>query len=234
MTRPLIGLVGSRFTGSRITGNLDVLGASPVDVFYADYSQAVIEAGGLPVWVPIDVDPVELVDRLDGVLMTGGEDIGPGRYGHEPDDALGEVIAQRDEYELAVLDAVTERGLPLLGICRGLQIVNVHAGGTLHQHVPEHAFVDGPPDDLTHEIACVEGSVVAALYGAIHRVNSLHHQAAAEVGDGLWVTATAPDGGIEALEHEDLPIVTVQWHPEMLPTRPSDPVFRWLVDAADR
>ena len=142
--KPLIGLVGSRFTGSRLTGNLGVLGASPIEIFYADYSQAVIEAGGLPVWVPLDVDPVEMVARLDGIVMTGGEDIEPKRYGQEPDDALGEIVFERDEYELAILDAVVAGGLPTLGICRGLQTINVHAGGTLHQHVPEHAFVDGP------------------------------------------------------------------------------------------
>lgn len=230
--QPLIGLVGSRFTGSRIVGNLDVLGASPIDVFYADYSRGVIEAGGLPVWVPVDVDPADIVERLDGIVMTGGTDIDPANYGQEPHPAVLEFVPERDEYELAVLDAVAARELPTLGVCRGLQMINVHAGGTLHQHVPEHAFVDGPGDALTHEVQFAEGSVVAGVYGRTLLVNSLHHQAAAEIGDGLRVTGTAPDGGVEAIEHEDLPMVAVQWHPEMLPTRPTDPIFRWLVGAA--
>ena len=230
--KPLIGLVGSRFTGDRITGNLEVLGASPIDVYYADYSQAVIEAGGIPMWIPIDVDPADAVERLDGLVMTGGTDIDPARYGAERSEHVLEIVSARDEYELATLEAASARELPTLGVCRGLQVINVHAGGTLHQHLPEHAFVDGPGDALTHDVAIAEGSVLEQCYGAVHRVNSLHHQQVADVGALIRVTATAPDGGIEAIEHEELPWVAVQWHPEMLPTRSTDPIFDWLVQAA--
>ena len=229
---PLIGVVGSRTSGDQILGNLDVLGPSPIDIYYADYAQAVIEAGGLPVYLPLDVAPAAIVARLDGLLMTGGTDIAPERYGAEPHDALLVTVPERDDYELAVLDAAYECELPTLGICRGLQIVNVHAGGTLRQHVPAHAFVDGPADDLTHEVAIEAGSSLHALYGDRHKVNSLHHQAADRIGDQLRVVARADDGGIEALEHVSLPIIAVQWHPEMLPTRPTDPVFAWLVTQA--
>lgn len=230
--KPLIGLVGSRFTGSRISGNLGVLGASPIDVFYADYAQAIAEAGGVPMWVPIDADPADIVERIDGLVLTGGTDIDPRRYGAVLTDDVLEVVAARDDYELATLDAVHAKALPTLGICRGLQMVNVHAGGTLHTHVPEHAFVDGDPGELVHEVHCTEGSVLERCYGAAHHVNSLHHQAVAELGDGLRVTGAAPDGGVEAIEHDELPIVAVQWHPEMLPTRASDPIFSWLVATA--
>ena len=230
--KPLIGLVGSRFRGDRITGNLDVLAASPIDVYYADYAQAIIQAGGLPVWIPVDVDPADAVERLDGLVMTGGTDIDPARYGADREPQVLEIVAARDEYELATLDAAAAGTLPTLGICRGLQVINVHSGGTLHQHVPEHAFVDGPADALTHDIAIAEGSVLAQCYGPSHSVNSLHHQSVSELGDRLRVTATAPDGGVEALEHEELPWVAVQWHPEMLPTRAEDPIFAWLVGCA--
>ncbi|MEM7095965.1 MAG: gamma-glutamyl-gamma-aminobutyrate hydrolase family protein [Actinomycetota bacterium] len=230
--KPLIGLVGSRFTGDRITGNLDVLGSSPIDVYYADYSQAVIEAGGIPMWIPVDVDPADAIERLDGLLMTGGTDIDPARYGAERSGHVLEIVPERDEYEFATLAAAEARELPTLGICRGLQAINVHAGGTLHQHRPEQAFVDGPPDALVHDVALAEGSVLAECYGPTHRVNSLHHQQAAEIGDRLRVTGRAPDGCVEAIEHEELPWVAVQWHPEMLPTRATDPIFRWLVSSA--
>ena len=230
--KPLIGLVGDRFTGSRITGNLDVLGASPIDVFYADYSSAVLEAGGLPVWIPLDVDPADVGERVDAVLMTGGTDIDPALYRAEPGDDLLDHSAVRDAFELSMLDAALAAKKPVLGICRGVQIINVWSGGTLHQHVPSHAFVDGPADDLVHDVAMTPGSVVGDCYGPVLRVNSLHHQAVDELGDRLVVTGTAPDGGVEAIEHLDAPMVAVQWHPEMLPTRRTDPIFSWLVETA--
>lgn len=231
--KPLIGLVGRRFAGRHIAGNLGVLAPCPIDVYYAEYGQAISEAGGLPVWIPVDSDPVEIVERLDAIVMTGGTDIEPARYGQAKHEAVLETSPQRDESELATLDAALARRLPTLGICRGLQIINVHAGGTLHQHQPEHAFTDGPGDALTHSVSFVEGSVLAECYGQTHMVNSLHHQQAAKVGAGLRVTGTAPDGAIEAIEHEELPIVAVQWHPEMLSdTRPTDPLFDWLVSRA--
>lgn len=233
MTRaPLIGVVGSRTRGDQLAGNLDVLGASPVDVYYADYANGVLEAGGLPVYLPLDIDPVAIAERLDGLLMTGGTDISPERYGSTAHDALLVTVPERDAFEVAVLDAAYARELPTLGICRGLQLINVHAGGTLHQHVPEHAFVDGPADDLTHEVLIDADSTVGDLYGESHKVNSLHHQAVDRLGDDLRVVGRSHDGGVEALEHRSLPVVAVQWHPEMLPTRASDPVFHWLVESA--
>jgi len=232
MARPLIGLTGGRVYGRDIARNLDVLGDSPIDIFYADYSQAVIAAGGIPVFLPLDLGPVDVVEKLDGLLMTGGDDIAPDRYGAElgPDTHVPEPT--RDAYELALLDCAFERALPMLGICRGLQLVNVHAGGTLHQHVPEHAFVDEPGSVEQHVVAIEANSVLAELYGPNKSVNSLHHQSIDQVGHGLRVTATTDDGGIEGVEHIDLPLVAVQWHPEMLATAATDPLFRWLVDRA--
>lgn len=232
MTAPLIGLVGSRFTGDRITGNLNVLAESPIDVYYADYAQAVIEAGGVPVWVPVDVDPAAIVERLDGLVMTGGTDIAPERYGAKRDPHVLETVEARDAYELAVLDAATEIELPTLGICRGVQIINVHAGGTLHQHVPEHAHVERPATELTHRVTFEEDSVLRECFGESLHVNSLHHQSVDRPGVGLRVTGRADDGGVEAIEHGSLPVVAVQWHPEMLATRAGDPLFSWLVAAS--
>lgn len=232
MTRPLIGLTGSRVSGRSIAGNLEVLYDSPIDVFYADYSQAVISAGGIPLWLPLDLEPADVVGRLDGLLVTGGDDIAASRYGAE---AVAETHAPeptRDDYEFELLDQAANQSLPTLGICRGLQLVNVHAGGTLNQHVPEHAFVNEPGAAEQHEVAIEPGSVLAKLYGTTKAVNSLHHQSVAELGSDLRITASTEDGGVEGIEHEELPIVAVQWHPEMLATASTDPIFDWLVQAA--
>jgi len=232
MERPLIGLTGGRVLGRDIARNLDVLFDSPIDIFYADYSQAVIAAGGIPVFLPLDLDPAAVVDRIDGLLVTGGDDIAPGRYGAEAVAQTHPPEPTRDDFELAVLDRAYERELPTLGICRGLQLVNVHAGGTLHQHVPEHAYLDEPGSVEQHKVAIEDGSVLADLYGPAKAVNSLHHQSVDQLGEGLRVTASTNDGGVEGLEHNDLPVVAVQWHPEMLPTAATDPIFSWLVTAA--
>jgi len=232
VTRPLIGLTGGRISGRDIVGNLDVLGDSPVDVFYADYSQAVIAAGGLPVFLPLDVLPEDVVGQLDGLLVTGGDDIAAARYGAEAAPQTHTPEPTRDEYELSILDAAADRGLPTLGICRGLQLLNVHAGGTLHQHVPEHAHVDRPESADHHTITLATDSTLAALYGPTRAVNSLHHQTVDVVGANLRVTASADDGAVEGIEHTDLPIIAVQWHPEMLTTAATDPIFTWLVEHA--
>ena len=232
MTRPLIGLTGSRFAGRDIAGNLDVLGGSPVDVFYADYSQAVIAAGGIPVFLPLDLEPGDAVEKLDGVLLTGGDDIAPALYGATAGPHTHTPEPTRDDYELELFRRAVDAARPTLGICRGVQLINVAAGGTLHQHVPEHAFVDEPGSVEQHEVAIEAESRLAQIYGTTHSVNSLHHQSVDRLGSDLRVTATSPDGGIEGIEHAELPIVAVQWHPEMLATAATDPIFRWLVDIA--
>lgn len=232
MTRPLIGLSGQRFKGSAIADNLDVLNDSDIDVFYADYSRAVIAAGGMPVFVPLDVDPAELVDHLDGLLFTGGCDIDAGRYGANPVSDSESPDLLRDASEIALFHEAIRRSVPTLGVCRGLQLFNVAAGGTLHQHVPSHAFVDEPGHVDQHVVSIEPGSHLAALYGSERAVNSLHHQAADQIGTDLRVTATSADGGIEAIEHVDQPLIAVQWHPEMQTTSASDPIFTWLVEQA--
>lgn len=233
MNRPLIGLTGGRVHGHDIARNLDVLGDSPVDIFYADYSQAVIAAGGIPVFLPLDLDPADVVDKLDGLLLTGGDDIAPNRYGAEPEPHTHTPEPTRDAHELALLNGAASRSLPTLGICRGLQLVNVYCGGTLHQHVPEHAFIHEAGSVEQHEVTVEPRSVLADLYGTSLPVNSLHHQSVDLLGIDLRITARTDDGGIEGVEHVELPIVAVQWHPEMLVTSDTDPLFTWLVSQAN-
>jgi len=230
--KPLIGITGRRKKGRDIVGNLEVLSDFDVDLYYADYANGVLEAGGLPVHLPVDADPVDLLNHLDGLLLPGGADIDPGRYGAESETDDFPPEPARDEQELALVNQAYELAVPILGICRGLQIINVRAGGTLHQDVTPHAGFDHPTTTEWHTVTFESGSVLGGIYGTERPVNSLHHQTIDRIGDGLRVSARSPEGSIEGIEHTDLPIVAVQWHPEMLPTRPSDPLFTWLVEAA--
>ena len=198
-----------------------------LEVYFRDYARRVAEAGGLPVLLSLDTDPTQIVDRLDGIVLPGGTDVDPALYGAEPDPDLLATEPARDAQELALLDAAAAAGVPVLAICRGLQVVNVWRGGTLHQHVPAHGCFDEPPDRLQHEVAITPGSALAEVYGPSVMVNSLHHQTVDRLGAGLQVTAEAPDGTIEGLECVDAPVVAVQWHPELL-TEP-DPIFDWFV-----
>ncbi len=111
-------------------------------------------------------------------------------------------------------------------------MVNLQAGGALHQDIPPHARFDIDPASLVHTLTIEPDSVLAGIYGSSREVNSLHHQTVDRVADGYRVTARSEDGTVEGLEHPDLPIVSVQWHPEMMATRDADPIFGWLVDAA--
>ncbi len=240
--KPLIGLTGRRRSAAAVAGFPESLHGLAIDLYLADYAREVLAAGGLPVHLPMDADPAEYAEHLDGVLLSGGADLHPAHYGAEP-DGNGDYEPERDDLELGLLAAAKTRNLPVLGICRGLQLINVAAGGTLHQHVAEHARYDVAPDAHVHEVAFQAGSVLAEIYqgpgtdpGATdhttpdRKVNSLHHQTVDRVGDGLSVVARSTDGTVEGLETADGSIVAVQWHPEMLST--PEPVFDWLIDRA--
>jgi putative glutamine amidotransferase len=232
MPKPLIGLTGRRKVGRDLAGTPEPLHGLAVDAYFADYARGVLEAGGLPVHLPIDLDPDDIVDRLDGLLLPGGTDIDPTRYGATPHAELLAVEPERDSFELGLLARATIRDIPVLGICRGLQLINVLGGGTLHQHVAPHARFDLPPDTEKHTVELKDGSTLHRLYGPTREVNTLHHQTIDVLGRHLTVTAIADDGEVEGIEHDTADIVAVQWHPELMAGRADDPVFRWLVDTA--
>ena len=229
---PLIGITGKRRTGRDLRGSLKVMGDLSLDVYWVDYAQGILAAGGIPVFLPLGVDPALYVERIDGLLMSGGTDIEPMLYGAETDPKTFNPEPIRDVFETALLDAAFESALPIAGICRGLQMINVFSGGSLFQDVPTHAIRDKPPSTEIHTVTMTENSVLEGLYGSSREVNSLHHQSVDRVGEGLRVTARSEDGGIEGVEHESLPVVAVQWHPEMLTSRDSDPLFEWIVNEA--
>ncbi|MFI7697582.1 gamma-glutamyl-gamma-aminobutyrate hydrolase family protein [Nonomuraea sp. NPDC049480] len=184
------------------------------------YVEQVARAGGQPVVLPPAGDPARLVERLDGLILAGGGDIDPARYGEMPHEKSGYVRKFRDEAEFAVLAAALDAELPYLGICRGLQVLNVALGGTLHQHLPDvvghagHAPAPGRFGPLP--VIPVPGTRLAKTLGTEPvTVPHYHHQAVDRLADGLTVSATAEDGTIEAVELDAGPFtMAVQWHPE--------------------
>ncbi|MGH7721841.1 MAG: gamma-glutamyl-gamma-aminobutyrate hydrolase family protein [Candidatus Dormibacteria bacterium] len=177
------------------------------------YAQLLTQAGMLPVLVTPGVS-TNILARLDGLLLPGGPDIAPALYGQEAEAALGAVLPELDTLEIEFANAAHSRHLPILGICRGQQLLNVALGGTLHQDVP-HPRWDGDPSRPAHPIEIVAGTHLHRILGVDRaEVNSGHHQAVDVIAPPLLVAARSPDGLVEALEAEDLLIMAVQWHPE--------------------
>jgi putative glutamine amidotransferase len=178
-----------------------------------------------------------LLDGCDGLLLAGGGDIDPPRFGQEADSNVYGIERDRDETEIELVRSALERSLPTLAICRGLQVLNVALGGTLHQHLPDlpGLIPHGTPvldESVYHDIQLTAGSRVAKACGTdVVTGRSHHHQAVDRLGDGLVVAGTSPDGLIEAIEPDTFPgwLVAVQWHPE--DTAPSDPAQQGLFDA---
>ena len=203
------------------------------------YFEGVTLAGGIAVLLP--PQPVDehianrVLDGLDGLVITGGKDVDPARYGQAPHPKTDEPRQDRDEWELALLAGALKRGLPVLGICRGAQVLNVALGGTLHQHLPDvvgHSrHQAGNAVFSTSRVHVAPGTRLATLIGGYSDEQCYHHQAIAELGKGLIASARDSDGVIEAIELPgDTFVVAVQWHPE---ERLSDlRLFAAVVEAA--
>lgn len=204
-------------------------------VLHREYVDATVEAGGMPVLLP-PVGAPDLVGIVDGVVLTGGADVDPARYGESPH---GTTVSRpgRDAFEFTLLDAAMAAGIPVLGVCRGMQVLNVALGGTLSQHLPEvTGTADHQPAPATFgtcEIELAEGSRVADILGGHTKAHCYHHQAVATLGPELRAVGWASDGTVEAVERPgDEFVLGVQWHPE----QQSDDVrlFAALVAAARR
>lgn len=190
-------------------------------VLQTGYIRMVEQAGGIPVLLPpVGVARPELIDRLDGLVLTGGADMDPARYGAEPSPNLGPLRPDRDASELVLFALARAAGLPILAVCRGLQVVNVALGGTLIQHLPDvlgHDEHGGGPSSFTITRVLTEpDSRVAAIVGSEVKAHCHHHQAIDTLAADLTVTARAEDGTIEAAEARTGEfLVGVQWHPEV-------------------
>ena len=214
----------------------------PAVLLPRNYVDAVQRAGAIAVLLPPDPRaterPGELLELLDGLLLAGGADIDPALYGQRPHAQTQDIVPERDAFEIALTRGAIERDIPLLGICRGMQLINVALGGTLTQHLPEHLEseehrkVIGSFDGSDHDVELLDGTLAIRVIGASrHGTKSHHHQGVDRVGDGLLVSATATaDGLVEAVE---LPgrsfALGVQWHPE---ADEASPVIGGLVAAA--
>lgn len=206
---------------------------------YDLYVRAITEAGGVPV-VLAHGDPADapaLMERFDALVLPGGGDIDPATYGQHASAAnLYGIRPESDRFEIALVKAAAKRRLPTLGICRGLQIINVAFGGTLHQDLPVH------PQDLVgrafaghYRTSIRSGSRLEQIVGGDEIVvNSLHHQGVHKLGDGLAIAATAGDGVVESIQSVDeaWDMVAVQWHPECLRADHAKALFDWLAGAA--
>lgn len=214
MDRPLIGVTAHPVLVSDGAG-----GARRHYVTAEPYLKAVQRAGAVPVILPI-VDPAILEAQLAplaGVVITGGGDIDPAAYGDEAHPATDNVVPERDVADLALARHLVAHDIPTLAICRGIQVLNVALGGSLHQHRPDHMQLEHY-NGTAHTVRIEPTSRLAAIVGAGEvGVNSLHHQHIAQIGAGVRVVAQAPDGTVEAIEIDGAPrVLGVQWHPEML------------------
>jgi putative glutamine amidotransferase len=235
VSRPRIGVtayaVQARF------GAWDV----PATLIPQTYVEGVRLAGGLPLVLPPTVEgaerPGDVLDALHGLVLTGGPDLAPELYGAErhPETQTGPEL--RDRFELALAREARRRGLPVLGICRGMQLLNVAAGGDLRQHLADELDLalhrPAPGRFGRHPVELDDGTHAAGLLGAEVEVHSTHHQGVGRVGAGLRVSGRAPDGTVEALEDPELPFcLGVLWHPEEAAADGGAPLFRGLVEAA--
>lgn len=248
MTRPVIGMCTALERAQWSVWD------QPAMLLARNYVDAVQRAGGLVLMLPPDAelveDPDEVLDLIDGLVLVGGADIDPASYGQEAHEATVETVPERDAFEIALVNAAIERGKPVLGICRGMQLINVARGGTLLQHLPEH-FGHGEHlrsvgsfDGADHEVILRAGSLAASAAGETeHATKSHHHQGIDRLGEGLVVSGHSTlDELPEAIEMERSPsadpsdypsarrfVLGVQWHPE---ADVASSVIGALVDAA--
>lgn len=234
--QPLIGIT---------SGLVENSSAVPLSQLSQAYIDAIIKAGGQPVIIPVGLALEHLsgfLDRLDGVVLSGGGDIDPQRFDGLPHPKVYGISPERDSLEITLVNDALTLDKPLLAICRGIQVLNVALGGRLHTHIEDqvegcqkHDWFPGfPRDKIAHTVSLVCGSKLAQIYGADEiQVNSLHHQGISQLGEGLKPTGFAPDGLVEGLEVSKARFALgVQWHPECLPDDPdSQALFKAFIQA---
>lgn len=190
------------------------------------YVNAILNAGGLPLLLPAkgsENDCLELAEHLDGLLVPGGADVSTLLYGEEALQPVTMMNSSNDRFEIALIRRMAELNKPIIGICRGIQVINVAFGGSLYQDIPsqiqtkQNHYQKGPRYEPFHYVELEEGSKLADIFHCrTLAVNTFHHQSVKDVADGFRVTAKAHDGVIEAIEHKEKYILGVQWHPECM------------------
>lgn len=241
MKKPIIGI-----SGSLIIDNGGMFPGYKRAYVNDDYVQAVIKAGGIPFIIPFSEDKlvVEMsAQHIDGLILSGGHDVSPLNYNEEPDGKLGEVFPERDEFDFQLLAAAKKREIPVFGVCRGFQIINVAHGGTLYQDLScreekciKHSQGHSPSLG-THSVKIEEDSRLASILGIDLRINSFHHQIIKEVAPSFKAVAHAADGVVEAIESNDgEPIFGTQWHPEMMAGTNSSmlDLFKYFIELAKK
>ncbi len=233
---PLIGIPAASYTDQEYV-------ATPTNRFNGNYPAALAACGALPLVIPLNLPDAilrEIFLRLDGLCLPGGVDVDPAYYGEPRHPDLGQVDTARDDTELKLARWALDADLPILGICRGIQLLNVAAGGSLYQHIPaqlpqaerhNYRLAEVAWDQPTHRVRLAEGSLLARVLGATEvMTNSYHHQAVKQVAVGFRTVAWADDGVVEGIEHPDRRFaVAVQWHPEGMFR--ADPFARRLFEA---
>jgi putative glutamine amidotransferase len=216
-----------------------------------DYKQSILHVGGEVRLVDTSMGVDEALAGVQGLLLTGGDDVAPSRYGESAHATVVAAEPGRDEFEIGLIGAARARGLPIFAICRGIQVLNVAGGGTLEQDIPSHVHgalphsLPAPPHEsyeLAHEVWLDKDTLLTRLMrerlsdADSCEVNSRHHQAVKDLAAGLRVSATAPDGVIEAIEDPEAPFcLGVQWHPENFwRTGEFRPLFEGFLEAASR
>lgn len=198
-----------------------------------DYVEAVLRAGGIPFIIPFneDLESIrEMVEHVDGVILSGGHDVNPYNYGEDPLLKIGEVFPERDVFDMEIYKTAVKFNKPVFGICRGFQIINVVNGGSLYQDLSYADFVklkhdqQDNPSQATHSVNFEEGTFLREILGEENKVNSFHHQILKDVAPGFKVVAKSPDGVVESIQKitEDCFVFGVQWHPEMLSVKYED------------
>lgn len=221
MKKPKIGIVANRLVS---TGN-PLSGMYRASVNNA-YVESLEKAGCIPVMLPVILDHEDVADQiagLSGIILSGGYDVDPMLYGEQPLPFLQITIREVDEYNIAVIHEADRQGIPVLGICKGIQVLNVAFGGTLYQDVKEQRenslkhMQEAPGYNPSHLVTIERDSFLGSILPGRAKVNSFHHQSVKKPGEGLRVVASADDGVTEAIEkHEGTFMCGVQWHPEMM------------------
>lgn len=237
--KPVIGITGNI---SQILG--DHRNAFNVNYSPLGFSQAIEKAGGTPIILPIthSENALEMISILDGILFTGGEDVSPSNYREEPRMVIGATSPERDQAEIRLLKEAMRQKKPILGVCRGMQLINVVLGGSLYQDLSENPNITiqhvqkTKPQYPTHSIQVKDNSHIATIFTSGDYVNSFHHQVLKDIAPGLDVTAWSHDNVPEAIEmfDDNQSIIGLQWHPELNALKNNDQSFAIFKDLIAR